>query len=462
LVGNTAESVDVNRSLLFVAPSAYPLGGVQTWLDYLLPGLTGRGWRPVLGLVAGRFHDVACYLKVHPWPDAMAIPNPTGSAEGRIRALVAAVRRVQPELVLSVNIPDAYAAVERMRGRGEAAPRVVMTNHSIELPYVSDTKAWRHVIDGMVGTNRLTCRLATEWACLDPSRVHYAPYGVECPSLPVRRAPKSGPLRIAYSGRLDEGQKRVQDIPLILDRLGALGVQWELRVAGGGASEGMLRERLRPRIDAGSVQFLGVLNPSALTERLYDWANVLLLTSYWETGPIVIWEAMARGLPVVSSRYVGSGLEGSLSDGGNCLLFPVGDVQAAAVQLRRATDPKFRAALAEAGHRLVRERYTREHSVEAWDQCLRAIMAQPSRLTATTANASVAAGRLDRWLGPGPGETVRRLLKRRFHHNDPGGEWPHARSAPTLDERGFFRRAEQIDAGKPTCGRVLASSDAGA
>ena len=430
--------------LLFVAPSAYPLGGVQTWLDYLLPGLAARGWQPVLGLTAGRFHDVGRYLTVHSWSDCVSIANPTGSAEGRIRALIGAIRRVRPQLAVSVNIPDVYAAVERLRAWRETTPHVAMTNHSIESQYLSDARGWRHLLDGMIGTNRLTCRLAEEYSGMESARVHYAPYGVECPSSPVRRARNAGPLRIAYSGRLDEGQKRAGDIPGILDRLEALGVDYEFQVAGGGPSEAALRERLRSGIESGRVRFLGVLDPAALNERLYDWADVLLVTSSWETGPLVIWEAMAHGLAVVSSRYVGSGLEGALRDGDNCLLFPVGDVETAAAQLQRATDPAVRAALAEGSYQLVCERYSREHSVAIWDHCLRAILQQPRREAHSKPKSVAPAGQLDLWLGTGLGESVRRVLGIRFAHASAGGEWPHT-AAFGSDEAAFLKTAVRLD-----------------
>ena len=98
--------------ILFVAPSAYPLGGVQTWLDYLLPGLDALGWESTLGLTAGEFHDVDRYVKAHPGPRYISIRNPTGSREGRIRALEESIRAVAPDMVVSANIPDCFAAVE--------------------------------------------------------------------------------------------------------------------------------------------------------------------------------------------------------------------------------------------------------------------------------------------------------------------------------------------------------------
>lgn len=438
--------------ILFVAPSAYPLGGVQTWLDYLLPGLAGRGWRPIMGLVSGRFHDVGRYLAVHPWADTLTIANPTGSPEGRVRALIAAIGRVKPDLLVSVNIPDCFMAVERLRLRGSPSLRVVMTNHSVEAQYLADAKGWRDLIDGMIGTNRLTCRLAVEWAGLVPERVHYAPYGVDLPLNPVCRRVTDGPLRIAYSGRLDEEQKRAGDLPSILAHLEATGVDYVFRLAGGGPSEAGLRAQLRSRGESGRVRFLGVLDTVTLNTELYDWADVLLVTSSWETGPIVIWEAMARGLPVVTSRYIGSGLENSLRDEDNCLIYPVGDTQAAAARLGRMADPGLRTALADRGRALVAERYTRPRSVAQWDRCLRDILEQPRHPPPRSARARQPAGRLDRWFGAGLGEHLRRLSGRAHQHVEPGGEWPHVNCKATLlsseDVAAFWAQARHIDQGR--------------
>src|SRR4051812_47507009 len=66
-------------SILFLAPSAYPLGGVADWLDYLLPGLERNGWRCTLGLTTGRYHDADAYLAVHPWHRVNHVSCATGS-----------------------------------------------------------------------------------------------------------------------------------------------------------------------------------------------------------------------------------------------------------------------------------------------------------------------------------------------------------------------------------------------
>jgi glycosyltransferase involved in cell wall biosynthesis len=435
----------MTESVMFVAPSAYPLGGVATWLDYLLPGLAGRGWRPILGLVAGVFHDVDRYRAAHPWSDCLGIENPTGTPEGRIRALMRVIRRVRPSLVAGVNIPDTYAAIGRMRANGESTPHVVMTNHSVEERYLEDANAWADVLDGLICTNRLGCRLAQQFGRLQHTRVHYAPYGVAVPTSVDREFHDSPILRVAYSGRLDEGQKRAGDIPQILAELERLGVNYEMLIAGGGPSEPALRARLQALIDAERVRFLGVLDYPTLVDRVYKQADILLVTSSWETGPIVAWEAMAHGLTVVTSRYIGSGLEGSLVHEKNCLMYPVGDVRAAATQVARATRSSLRRSLALAGYGLVRERYSCSRSVEAWDRSLRNVLASPAR-AATRPERSVApSGRLDRVFGTAVAESVRRCLGRSYRHSEPGGEWPHVHSRIDGAEEGFWREASQCD-----------------
>lgn len=43
--------------ILLVAPSAYPLGGVATWIDYIVPGLRQHDWKVTLGLTDGTHLD---------------------------------------------------------------------------------------------------------------------------------------------------------------------------------------------------------------------------------------------------------------------------------------------------------------------------------------------------------------------------------------------------------------------
>ncbi len=433
--------------ILLVAPSAYPLGGVQTWLDYLVPGLRVGGFQVTLGLVAGRHHDVERYLAVHPGEQVERISSPTGSREGRVRAVRAVIDRLEPDLVLGVNIPDAYPAVARARRAGRPV-RAAMTVHGIQPDLFEDIAGNREVLDAVICTNRLACRLSAELGGLDESRIAYAPYGVRRDQTPRVEPGQPGlaPLRIAFVGRIEGFQKRVEDLVAIVRELQRLDVRFLLSIAGIGPREAWLRAELAEETTRGAVEFLGIVAADDLSERVYARSDALLITSSWETGPIVAWEAMAAGLPVVTSAYTGYGLEAGLVDGENCLVFPVGDIVAAVDALQRISGSTIRRRIVDGGADLVTRRYSREASIGAWVGACREIIARPPRASLSIELPSGGeAGRLDRHLGRGLAETVRGLIGRSHAHDDPGGEWPHSYGRTSETDAEFWRRAVQLD-----------------
>lgn len=435
----------IGLRLAVFAPSAYPLGGVADWLDYLLAGLAQRGVEPELCLVAGGGHDVDRYLARHPWPKARAVRNPTGSAEGRVRALMAAAEATAAQIVLAVNLHDVYEAVRRLRWRGgRDAPKLAMALHALQDDLIADIARNADVLDGVIATNRLSVALAAA-ALAAEDRVHYAPYGVPPVAVAARPPRAPSPLRLLYAGRIEQAQKRVLDLAPILAAARRGGLAVRLAIAGAGDAEASLRMALAEAGVADCVDWLGDLERAQLAAA-YRAHDALLITSEWETGPIVAWEAMAHGLPVVSARYVGSGLEAALVDGDTALLFDVGDAAAAAACLHRLADPRLRAGLVAAGRRLVAERYTVEHSVDAWHRALQAVLAAAPRPRAPPRPAPIR-GRLDRWLGVGPAEDLRRRLGIGFAHRTPGAAWPHSGSAD-LGQPQFLEAARRLDRGE--------------
>src|SRR5690606_34915092 len=142
-------------------------------------------------------------------------------------------------------------------------------------------------------------------------------------------------LRVVYSGRLETPQKRSLDLAAIAKVLNQRGVSYRLEIAGDGPDRAALEAALDAEIDAGRVVMHGFVPAETLRSQIYPAADALLITSSWETGPIVAWEAMAHSLCVVSSRYIGSGREGALMQDENALLFEIGDTEAAAAALER-------------------------------------------------------------------------------------------------------------------------------
>jgi glycosyltransferase involved in cell wall biosynthesis len=237
-------------------------------------------------------------------------------------------------------------------------------------------------------------------------------------------------LRLAWVGRFEQAQKRVHDLVPILERLDRNSFPFFLSLAGDGPEAKSLQEQLNPWIRSGQVRWLGRLDKAQLQLQVYDQSDVLLITSSWETGPIVAWEAIAAGLVVVSSRYVGSGAEGALKDGQTALLFPVGDFDAVVLALTRLLDPNLRKSLATSALEMVSRRYSDSASLAAWLNVFSISMELPplpldheeyARLSAT-----VPSGRFDLWLGVKRAEYLRRLLGLSFRHLSAGSEWPHS------------------------------------
>jgi glycosyltransferase involved in cell wall biosynthesis len=264
------------------------------------------------------------------------------------------------------------------------------------------------------------------------------------PAAPRRSRRAAGALTLLYAGRLEREQKRVHDLPALAAELTRQGVAYKLRIAGGGPEEPALRRCFH---GVEHVDFLGVVDQKRLCETVLPQSDALLVLSDWETGPIAAWEAMAAGVPLVCSRYVGSGAEHALVDGENCLMFGIGDMRAAATAIGRLRDPAVAANLSQAGQALVRRRYSREISIASWDEAFTSVLALPS-LTPTSFRLAInPSGRLDRWLGPALGDRLRWMFGRAYKHTEPGGEWPHLLGQSDVDDGLYAHLVAACEAG---------------
>jgi glycosyltransferase involved in cell wall biosynthesis len=104
---------------------------------------------------------------------------------------------------------------------------------------------------------------------------------------------------VLFCGRLD-GQK---DPLLLVDALGELRIRRAdvaLAIVGDGALADEVAARTRERGLAAAIRQLGT-QPRSRVSELMNASDLLLLTSRFETGPTVGYEALATGLPVVTT-----------------------------------------------------------------------------------------------------------------------------------------------------------------
>lgn len=127
-----------------------------------------------------------------------------------------------------------------------------------------------------------------------------------------------------------------------------------LLLVGEGPERAMVETLIREKQLEEHVRLLGLRQDVA---HLLAAADVFLLTSISEGIPVTVLEAMAAGVPVVSTSV--GGLPEMIDDGRNGLLAPAKDDEALAEQvLRLIKDPDLRKRLAAAGKQDVFARFT--------------------------------------------------------------------------------------------------------
>ncbi len=140
--------------------------------------------------------------------------------------------------------------------------------------------------------------------------------------------------RLVYSGRLVD----VKRVDLLVDAFATVAADrpdWDLVVVGDGPLRASLAARVPPAL-AGRVIWVGFVDDQQVVSALYRSCDVLVLPSDFEPWALVVNEAVAAGLAVISSDVVGAAAE-LVVDGVNGRLFPPGDLSRLVDCLRDVT-----------------------------------------------------------------------------------------------------------------------------
>lgn len=207
-----------------------------------------------------------------------------------------------------------------------------------------------------VRTKLITARIPGE-------KIHVIPYGVDVPELPPAH-PESVSIKCVAAGRFTGKKAPLLVLEAFREALADCSAL-ELDYAGDGELMSAARAWVQEKNLSGKVRFHGSC-PNEKIIQLMKEAHIFLQHSITnpENGdqeglPVAILEAMAQGLPVVSTVH--SGIPEAVEHGVSGFLVPEKDTARMAAHIvTLAGDPSLRASMGRAGWLRARERFTWE------------------------------------------------------------------------------------------------------
>lgn len=332
------------------------VGGGQTYLLRLVPELARRGWAPTV-VCEPPEPPFALELRnagAEVFTAALKYPRIVEDSAKRLARWVDDHRTVA--YVLSASSGSGWAAMPLL-DRAIPTLAVVHSDHEV---FYGPLRHYQSVTDQAVAVSEPIYRYLLDELHIDPSRACHAPYGVDKRRSPQ---PRSGPLRVAFVGRLSEPEKQISILANAIARLRDAPI--DFTIAGDGPDAENFRRLLGDRHRA---VLLGKLTPAAALAAI-DASDCLVLTSTGREGmPLAVLEARACGVvPVLSDIPAHAALVRHGIDG---LLVPAGDADALARALRSLEgDRKRLRAMSELS--FVRaEATTVEHMATAYEEAI--------------------------------------------------------------------------------------------
>ena len=231
--------------------------------------------------------------------------------------------------------------------------------------FTAQARAAAERSDLIIAVSAFTARQVEQLLRVEPSKIRVIPHGAR-PALP-QSGPVSRETIILSVGAI----QRRKNIVRLIGAFEQTAPEWRLVLAG---SFGFDSEEALQRIERSSrkrdIQVLGYVSDSEL-ENLYQRASILAFTSLDEGFGMPILDAMARGVPVLTSNI--SAMPEVSGDA--ALLVDPADVNAIADGLRRlSSDSELRDTLIRRGLARAKE-FTWEKSVESTWQIYQELMA---------------------------------------------------------------------------------------
>ena len=349
------------------------MGGAERAMIRLLEGLTARGHDLTLITVMGThqdFYDIDPAVKRIDLNLDRHAPTPLHTLVNaiiRIRAIRKALQQASPDVV--VSFLERISLLILMAKMGTAL-KVVASGRNVPVKNGFALRTLSRILYPRAAAFVSVSNGVDEAFSYVPASkrvvINNVPADVDAPGESHLRPPAG--KHIVSAGRLSE-QKNFELLVRAFHQLAADFPDWYVTVMGDGEK--------RADIEA-AIQELGLEDRVFLPGKIRNpfptlkAADLFVFSSNWEGVPNAVLEAMACGLAVITTDYLGEPRD-IIRDGENGLIVPRDDVDALAASMRRVVqDDALRSQLAEGASR-VREELTVDKLVDQWEAVFRRV-----------------------------------------------------------------------------------------
>lgn len=288
------------RKIIFVI-GAHWFAGPTVFLRRACESLPRFGWSPHLILTGGRDSKA---IDVRTWPSPVTRIGPFYSYGKMGEQTADAIRKNGAEIVVGSSDHASVLAMQLLYRSGESKIRLLEMLHAdLESEFVR-LNTISPIVTAACGISGVVVHEIERRVALLAGRVFrwYCP--VPCPAEPPARPRELRPLRLIYSGRVAQAEKRVLDLAPIAQKLLERGIDFHLTVAGDGPELAELKSRLQQIGAAERCSFPGWVDNATLQTILRD-QDVFLLTSSVESMGLALLEAMAHGVVPIATNLPG-------------------------------------------------------------------------------------------------------------------------------------------------------------
>lgn len=353
-------------------------GGAEKQVCFLANGLVERGHEVAIinmnvfdSYLQAHTHAYDKHVQIHTMHTHL--PSPLTNIEW-VSQTTRILRRIQAEIVVGFTFTPNYIA--QRCGKILHIPSIISERGN---PYYTIPDTWSH-------------RLRVKWINhadggvfqTEGAKAYYSEE-LQCKSIvipnPITKPDSIAPVRydalqkhVISIGRFDDNKQKRYDILLqTFAKFHALHPDYSLLLYGSGPLEEQIKTWIQELRIEDAVQFMGVTKSAMQT--MSEKGGIFLITSDYEGISNALLEALAVGMPVVSTDHSPGGARLLIEDHKNGLLAPIGDTERLCQVLCEYAENPELATQCGCNAQQVLERFAPKKLLDRWNEYILSVKA---------------------------------------------------------------------------------------